>query len=143
MTTPKGKILLAKLPKDIVQFCIEPMLMITKGEVEKNYQNLLCHFKGMDIDQYYRGVSETGDSLPRDLWIPLREYVNGCRDWRYRFFDAERSWREWRKEVAARKRKSAEIDRLHRLLRISLCVTLTCIIAKMLYAGVYVSSRSN
>jgi len=64
MTTPKGKILLAKLPKDIVQFCIEPMLMITKGEVEKNYQNLLCHFKGMTLTNITEGSQKLETRYP-------------------------------------------------------------------------------
>ena len=77
MTSPIGKILLAKLPKDIVQFCIEPMLMISEEEVRKNYDTLVNTLK--QFDQFYLDKHLAFHSISRNS-RRRREYMNQMSD---------------------------------------------------------------
>ena len=109
MTSPIGKILLAKLPKDIIQFCIEPYLMINEEEVRKNHYRVMNTFHKHDPDNY-RIIIATHDPQTRlvtSVVIPHR-HVAGDRLWRTKVFYKEREqrkkdleqkkWLEWRRE---------------------------------------------
>jgi hypothetical protein len=65
MTSPIGKILLAKLPKDIIQFCIEPYLMMSEEEVEKYRQNMIREFKSHPANFYNRMLATMSFFTPK------------------------------------------------------------------------------
>ena len=85
MTSPIGKILLAKLPKDIVQFCIEPMLMISEEEVRKTHRQVMNRIQCFNPDNPARFVHIGGgvytdwtpryDNWPAGRWITLRQEI--------------------------------------------------------------------
>ena len=109
MTSPIGKILLAKLPKDIVQFCIEPYLMVNEEEVRKNHYRVMNTFHNHNPDNYtiiivgYDPVTH----LTTSRVVPHR-HVAGDQLWRAKVFYKERKQRkkdrenkkmqEWRRE---------------------------------------------
>ena len=101
MTTPKGKILLAKLPKDIVQFCIEPYLMISKEEVRLNYQKLMNQFYSYSPINWRRlgGVWNPQNQMNDYVLIP-HNYVAGNDQWPANFLAEVRytryKKREWK-----------------------------------------------
>ena len=137
MTTPKGKILLAKLPKDIVQYCIEPYLMITKEEVRLNYQYLMTHFHSYNPGNWrtYRGVWNPQTEMI-DLVLTPHNYVAGDRRWRDTILGEVRRKRYKKRELAAKERGVRRIV-------IGACIFVFLFIASMVFMGVYVSSRSN
>ena len=77
MTSPIGKILLAKLPKDIVQFCIEPMLMISEEEVRQNYKRVLNTLTKFDL--FFLQSILASRSISRNS-KRRREYMNQMSD---------------------------------------------------------------
>jgi len=136
MTTPKGKILLAKLPKDIVQFCIEPFLMISKEEVRKNYQNLMNQFHSYSPINWRRleGVWNAQNQMNDYVLMP-HNYVVGNDRWPDIFF-AEMRYQRYKK------RKWAAKEREVRRVVIAACIIVFLFITFMVSMGVYVSSRS-
>ena len=117
MTSPIGKILLAKLPKDIVQFCIEPMLMISKEEVHKNYQNLVHKFQKYTPQVYNMYSTRFYSVYYFDIvLVAILNYfwatdpdssVPGDSIWRQRLFSHEREvrneqrWEKWTTRLEA------------------------------------------
>ena len=79
MTSPKGKILLAKLPKDIIQFCIEPMLMVSETEVRENHRQVMCRLHDFNPDNYFarRYALPIKDDSTWSIicWISLRQIL--------------------------------------------------------------------
>ena len=98
MTSPIGKILLTKLPKDIIQYCIEPYLMISKEQVKNNYKKVVSYLWTKSIDQYYDLEIVPGGLR---IWTPLSEDVDACQKWRRMFFKMQREQRRERRESEA------------------------------------------
>jgi hypothetical protein len=74
MTSPIGKILLAKLPKDIIQFCIEPMLMISEEEVRKTHRQVMGRIQCFNPASYKSWTMQY-DNWPMQWWRDIRQDI--------------------------------------------------------------------
>ena len=138
MTTPKGKILLAKLPKDIVQFCIEPYLMINKEEVRQNYQKLMNQFNSHSPIYWRRllgGVWNAQNQMNDYVLMP-DNYVAGNDQWPDIFFAPGRRKRY-------EKIRQAQRDRESRKFFTVLCIVVILFIAFLIFVCAYVAPRAN
>ena len=77
MTSPIGKILLAKLPKDIVQFCIEPYLMISEAQAKENYDKVARWIEHSVKCHGIIRIAENG----RPFITPIHEVADGDQQW--------------------------------------------------------------
>jgi len=89
MTTPKGKILLAKLPKDIIQYCIEPYLMISKEQCRKNYHVFVVWLNDFVTNH---GIFVRAENVT--LFIPINELDDGGQLWQKEMFGLARLGRK-------------------------------------------------
>ena len=89
MTSPIGKILLTKLPKDIIQYCIEPYFMISKEQARKNYDEVVKHMWYFSIDKFVLvEYMHDGSQIHRPY------FVNGDEVQQWRLYLFTQHWRE-------------------------------------------------